>query len=80
MNLRETIEHAINCNNAENGSNTPDFMLAEFLTDCLAAFDRAVVARERWYGRDPGIGPAGMRTDGVPVVLDTDPIDPDPNA
>ena len=69
MTLRSDIEHAINCNSAENGSNTPDFMLAEFLTDCLTAFDRAVKAREKWYGRDPGVGPAGMRTDGPPQML-----------
>lgn len=64
MALRQDIEHAINCNSAENGSNTPDFMLAEYLTDCLVAFDKAVVAREKWYGRDAGIGPAGIPTDG----------------
>lgn len=51
MKLRKDIEHVINCNSAENGSDTPDFMLAEFLTDCLAAFDKAVTAREKWYGR-----------------------------
>ncbi|CAB4219408.1 hypothetical protein UFOVP1619_9 [uncultured Caudovirales phage] len=39
MSLREDIEHAINCNSAENGSNTPDYILAQFLTDCLAAYD-----------------------------------------
>ena len=51
--LRTEIEHAINCNSAENGSDTPDFILAEYLTDCLAAYDRAVTAREKWYGREP---------------------------
>ena len=51
MALREDIQHAINCNSAENGSNTPDFLLAEYLTDCLAAFDKAVASREKWYGR-----------------------------
>lgn len=51
--LRKEIEHAINCNSAENGSNTPDFILAEYLTDCLTAYDKAVTAREKWYGREP---------------------------
>jgi hypothetical protein len=50
--LRREIQTAINRNSAENGSNTPDFLLAEFLTDCLTAFDRGVNARDRWYGRD----------------------------
>jgi len=51
--LRKEIEYAINCNSAENGSNTPDFILAEYLTDCLSAHDKAVTAREKWYGREP---------------------------
>ena len=50
MSLRKDIKHAINCNSAENGSDTPDFILAEYLTDCLAAYDRAVIARDKWYG------------------------------
>jgi hypothetical protein len=48
--LREEIERAINRRSGENGSNTPDFILADYLVSCLAAFDRAVQARERWYG------------------------------
>lgn len=63
--LRKDIENAINRNSAENGSNTPDFILAEFLTDCLAAFDRASVAREKWYGRSDRpaqLAPAGLDT------------------
>ena len=54
--LRERIQHSINCVSAENGSNTPDFILAEFLTDCLAAFDKASRAREKWYGKALSIG------------------------
>ncbi len=59
MALRDDIEAAINSNSAENGSNTPDFLLAEFLTDCLAAFDKAVGSRERWYGRGAAANPEG---------------------
>lgn len=49
--LRYEIEQAVNRVSAENGSNTPDFILAGYLVSCLAAFDRAVNDRERWYGR-----------------------------
>ena len=49
--LRKDIEKAINCHSAENGSDTPDFILAQYLTQCLKAFDSAVIAREAWYGR-----------------------------
>ena len=51
--LRERIQTAINCTSAENGSNTPDFILAAYLVSCLVAFDRACTERERWYGRVP---------------------------
>jgi hypothetical protein len=50
--LRHEIEQAVNRVSAENGSNTPDFILAEYLVSCLAAFDRAVQQRARWYGRE----------------------------
>lgn len=51
MELRKQIERAINSTSSENGSDTPDFILAEYLTNCLTAFDKATIAREKWYGR-----------------------------
>lgn len=48
--LRKDIESAINCNSAENGCDTPDFILAEYLVSCLKAFDTAVNTRSKWYG------------------------------
>ena len=50
--LRDRIAHAINRSNAERGSNTPDFILAEYLESCLRAFDRAIQHRDRWYARN----------------------------
>lgn len=35
----------------ENGSNTPDFILADYLLLCLIAYDAAVQRRAEWYGR-----------------------------
>jgi len=35
--FRLEIEQAINRNSKENGSDTPDFILAQYLIDCLAA-------------------------------------------
>jgi len=55
---------------AENGSDTPDFILAEYLKRCLDNYDATLQAREKWYGREmkmqgdqtpadfPGGGPA----------------------
>lgn len=51
--LREDIKEAINRHSLENKSNTPDFLLADYLIDCLDAFDKAVRRRENWYGRGP---------------------------
>lgn len=48
--LHDRIQHAINATSSENGSNTPDHILADYLVACLAVFDSTVKARERWYG------------------------------
>ena len=37
----------------ENASDTPDFILAKYLTDCLAAWNRATVRRTAWYAPMP---------------------------
>jgi hypothetical protein len=46
------IESTVNKYSKENDSNTPDFILAEFLRDCLHAWNASVTAREKWYGRE----------------------------
>lgn len=56
-NLRKEIAEVINRNSAEHWSDTPDFILAEYLGDCLNAYDKAVNAREKWYGRQPKMVP-----------------------
>jgi hypothetical protein len=50
--LRKDIECAINKNSAENGSDTPDFILADYLMNCLDSFNLAVREREKWYSKD----------------------------
>jgi hypothetical protein len=55
--FRGELESVINRHSQENGCNTPDFILANYLINCLLAFDTAVNARERWYGRNPGWRP-----------------------
>ncbi len=57
--LRKEIEESINRCSRENWSNTPDFILAEYLTDCLDAFDKAVQARDKWYDIKPHPGWGG---------------------
>jgi hypothetical protein len=42
----------------ENGSHTPDFLLADYLLQCLAVFDVTIAHREAWYGRPIDGAPA----------------------
>lgn len=46
------LSSVINYYSRENGSNTPDRILAEYMNDCLLAFDKATNAREIHYGRE----------------------------
>lgn len=51
--FRKELEQLINKCSMENGSDTPDFILAEYLVDCLKTFDKAIMTREKWYDRLP---------------------------
>lgn len=55
------LEALINKHCQENESDTPDFILAGFLRDCLSAWNRATKERERWYSRPCGNGSAIAR-------------------
>lgn len=46
------LETLINRHSKENGSDTPDFILAKYLRTCLDNFNIAVKEREKWYGRE----------------------------
>lgn len=54
--LEQDIAAVLNRHSAENVSNTPDFILAQYLLACLAAFNTASLGRERWYGKSLSIG------------------------
>jgi hypothetical protein len=45
------IEEVINRHSKEKDSDTPDFILAGYLHNCLQAFEIAINKREEWYGR-----------------------------
>lgn len=42
----------INKYSMENGSDTPDFILADYLCACLLAFNQTSVVRAKWYGKE----------------------------
>ena len=52
--FRIELETLLNRHSMENGSDTPDFILADFLMGCLKAFDSTMERREKWYGREVG--------------------------
>jgi len=53
LNFERDLQDIINRYSIENGSDTPDFLLARYLTDCLKAWNTGVKAREKWYGHGP---------------------------
>ncbi len=54
--FKKQLSDLINRNSIENGSNTPDFMLAEYLVDCLKTCEKITKSREKWYGTSLHIG------------------------
>lgn len=46
--FQDDLTHLLNRHSLENESGTPDYILAEFLTDILKAYNKAVVARAHW--------------------------------
>ena len=43
------LSEFLNTNNMEGMSDTPDYILATYLSDCLNAFDGAVLRRRKWH-------------------------------
>ncbi len=50
--FQKELEDLINRFSKENESNTPDWILASYLNNCLNTFNTATQQRETWYGRD----------------------------
>ena len=51
--FEKKLKALINEHSMENYSDTPDHILAEYMANCLNAFNMATNAREKWYGRAP---------------------------
>ena len=49
--FRQDLEELINKYGMENGSNTPDFILADYLNSCMRIFDKTMKQRDIWYGK-----------------------------
>lgn len=50
--FEKELQHVINKYSRENMSDTPDFILAQYLDGCLTAYSIAVSRRDQWYGTD----------------------------
>lgn len=66
--FRDELESLINKYCLERHSHTPDFILAEFMADCLAMFNKAVFARTKFYA------PVGEAVEQI-TALDASPQD-----
>lgn len=51
--FKEALRSIINANSMEGTSNTPDYILAKYLYNCLQSFEIAVNERDKWYGISP---------------------------
>lgn len=49
--FKKELTELINKHSLENGSDTPDYILAEFLERCLSSFDSAVLQRDYFMGK-----------------------------
>ena len=47
--LATELAEVINRRSLESDSNTPDFILASYLADCLGTWKKHVVQRDKWY-------------------------------
>ena len=49
--FRDELELLLNRYHMENGSDTPDFLLANYLIGCLQVWNTVVPQRDHWSGR-----------------------------
>lgn len=49
--LEKELTGLLNTHSQENDSNTPDWILAQYLLACLKAWNQGVQQREEWYAR-----------------------------
>lgn len=58
--FEKDIEKVININCIENHSNTPDFLLSEYLTKTLNLIGELITSRDNWYSIAPFPGWKGV--------------------
>lgn len=48
MEFQEELRQVLNKYSKENESDTPDYILADYLSDCLEAFNRPEIRKSIW--------------------------------
>lgn len=51
--FQKELTELINRYSVENESDTPDFVLAQYIGGCLTAFNRAIRLRDKWFRFKP---------------------------
>jgi len=49
--LKKDLTSLLNNHSLESRSDTPDYMLADFMLGCLNVYENTIERRERWFGR-----------------------------
>ena len=80
MDLERELAATLNRVSAESASNTPDWVLAQYLLGCLAAFNMAIQQRETWHGRDARPAATQEAPEGGPPVIRHEHSEPGTNA
>lgn len=52
--FEKELKELINKHSIENHSDTPDWIIANFIVNCLANWTSSTKEREKYYGRDCG--------------------------
>ncbi len=50
--FEQAIAAVINSYSKENESDTPDYILAQYVSNCLEAYKKAIMLRDSWFGVD----------------------------
>lgn len=50
-NFEKELTQLLNKYSKENGSNTPDYLLAQYLEGCIINYNLVTQLRDDWYGR-----------------------------
>ena len=49
LTFKDELTSLINKYSLENASNTPDFIIAQYLIECLQSYNLAIMLRNKWY-------------------------------